>query len=62
MKILRGDKKYPLMLATYLNTKAGKAFMLDIASQLIEGFEVDHKNKINGALIDDETGIKLDME
>lgn len=50
------------MLAVYLNTKEGKAFMLDIASQLIEGFEVDHKNRISNVIVDDETGIKIDME
>lgn len=62
MRISRKSTKYPALLAAYMNTKEGKAFMLEIASQLIDGFEIDHRGKIKDVVINDKTSIKLDFE
>lgn len=62
MKINRLDVRYPSLLATYMNTNEGKSFMLEIASQLIDSFEIDHKNRIKNVVIDDKANIQLNME
>lgn len=61
-KVLRSDSRYPKLLATYMNTKAGQAFALSVMSQLVDGFEVDSKGRIETVHIDDTQSIKLDME
>ena len=61
-KILKGDPQYPLFLAKYLNTKEGMAFALSVVSQLIDGFDVNHKGWIEATHIDDTKPITLDME
>lgn len=61
-KVLRSDSRYPKLLATYMSTKAGQAFALSVMSQLVDGFEVDSKGRIETVHIDDTQSIKLDME
>ena len=61
-KILKQNPKYRKLLATYMKTKEGQAFALSVMSQLIDGFDVDSKGKIETVHIDDTQSIKLDME
>ena len=61
-KILKDDPRYPQYLAKYLNTKEGMAFALSVVSQLIDGFDVNHKGWIEAAHIDDMNPIMLDVE
>ncbi len=61
-KYRRGTPEYAQCLTTYLKTKEGAAFALDILSQLIESFTVDHKSRIKDVTIDDEKPIKLHFE
>lgn len=62
MKVGKRSKKYPDLLATFVNTKEGKAFTMSIISQLIDSFEVDHKGKIKDVVINDKAKIKLEFE
>lgn len=62
MRIMRNNKAYYATLATYLNTKAGQAFMLDLASNVINGFEVDHKGFIKEAIIDYDQEIEINVQ
>ena len=62
MRIMRSNKAYYATLATYLNTKAGQAFMLDLASNVINGFEVDHKGFIKEAIIDYDQEIEINVQ
>ena len=61
-RILKTDSRYPKLLATYMNTKAGQAFALSVMSQLVDGFEVDSEGRIEAVHVDDTQSIKLDME
>jgi len=56
------DAEYPALLAAFMNTKEGKAFTLNIMSQLVSGFEVNRKGKIENVVINDAADIKLDFE
>ena len=62
MKVNSESPMYPALLATYLNTKEGMAFALSIMSQLIDGFETDHKGRIKDVAINDTKNIVLEFE
>ena len=62
MKVMRHNKAYYPTLAKYLNTKAGQAFMLDLASNVIHGFEIDFRGHIKEAIIDYDQEIELNLQ
>lgn len=57
----KNSKEYAKFMAVFLSTKEGSQFAVHILSQLIDGFEVDHKNRIENVHIDDSKPIVLDF-
>lgn len=62
MKLNSKHPKFNSTLVTYLKTKQGTAFALDVLSQLITGFELDKNGRITSVEIDTDTGITLNLE
>lgn len=60
--IIKSHVYYPQFLAQYMKTKEGQAFALSIMSQLIDGFEINQKGKIETVHINDQSPIKIDFE
>ena len=61
-KVLKNHAYYPHFLATYMKTKEGQAFALSIMAQLIDGFKINPKGKIEAVHINDQAAIKIDLE
>lgn len=61
-KILKNNTYYPHFLATYMKTKEGQTFALSIMAQLIDGFEINPKGKIEAVHINNRSPIKFDLE